>query len=300
MPERRLVALLAAAAVALAALAGCGEETKRSAASPLVDPSKRPFINTLEIDPDDGTILITTNKGFFRIPKGEDRARRARSRIVQGNKSGPVGTFLAIKALPGGEYVGSGHPDVKGQGFPEYLGFLRSKDYGKTWRPVSRMGLADLHVLHILHDRLYVFDAVLGGLLISEDEGRTWEERFTPRGQLVIDFVVDPTDPQYILASTDETLYRSEDEGKSWRSIGPSASTRLAWPAPDKLYRADKDGRVQISDDKGEGWEDVGKIDGEPWKMKAQGPDELHVALSDASVHRTEDGGRSWDAVFTP
>lgn len=300
MPERRLLALLAALTIAVAAVAGCGEEAKRSAASPLVNPTKRPFVNSLEIDPDDGTLLITTNKGFFRVRKGEKRARRSRSRIIQGNKSGPVGTFLAIKALPGGEYWGSGHPDEAGGGFPQYLGFLRSTDYGKTWRPVSRFGLADLHVLHLIHNRLYVFDAVVGGLLISEDRGRTWQERFTPRGQLVIDFAVDPTDPEYILASTDETIYRSKDEGKSWRAIGPSMSTRLAWPAPEKLYRADRDGRFQISDDKGESWDDVGRIEGEPWKLKAKGPDEMYVALSNAAVQRTEDGGRSWKEVFTP
>ncbi len=68
-------------------------------------------------------------------------------------------------------------------------------------------GTADLHKIVLLHGRLYAFDAVLGAMLISGDGGRTFTEQFTPRG-LIIDFEVDPQDPDRILAATDQELFR--------------------------------------------------------------------------------------------
>ena len=82
---------------------------------------------------------------------------------------------------------------------------------------ISRLGDADLHKIVLKHDKLYGFDAVLGAMLISTDDGRTFEEQFTPRG-LIIDFEVDPEDPDRIFAATDNELFRSEDGGKSWRA----------------------------------------------------------------------------------
>ena len=111
-------------------------------------------------------------------------------------------------------------------------------------------------------------------MLISEDGGKTFEERFTPPG-LIIDFEVDPEDPDHLLAATDSRLVRSEDAGERWRPIDSGDGIRLVWPAPGALYRAQKDGTVERSRDGGERWDVVGKVEGEPYKFKAEGPEKL-------------------------
>ena len=220
-----------------------------------------------------------------------------RGTATSGSKSAPVGTFLELKVVGPGRYVGSGHPDTKA--LPSYLGYMESGDAGRTWRIVSRLGTADLHKIVLLHDRMYAFDAVLGAMLISTDGGRTFTEQFTPRG-LIIDFEVDPADPERIVAATEQELFRSTDGGKSWRGISEGVGARLAWPAPDALYRADKDGAVQRSRDGGGRWEPAGRVPGEPYKFKATGAEALLLALSDGTVMETEDGGGAWKELFRP
>jgi len=86
------------------------------------------------------------------------------------------------------------------------------------------------------HDRVYGFDAVLGAMLISDDGGHRFVERFTPPG-LVIDFEVDPEDPDHLLAATDKRLVHSTDGGKRWRPIDTGGGVRLAWPAGSRASR---------------------------------------------------------------
>ena len=197
-----------------------------------------------------------------------------------------------------GRLIGSGHPDRPGA-LPAFLGFIRSEDAGRRWTVVSRLGDADLHKIVLAHGRMYAFDAVLSALLISRDGGRTFTENFTPRG-LIIDFEVDPADPERVVASNADELFRSTDTGASWRPLDRREGIRLAWPAPDALYRALQDGSVQRSSNGGETWDEAGRVDGEPYKFKAVGRDELYLALSDGTIMHTMDAAKTWKAAFRP
>jgi sortilin (neurotensin receptor 3) len=299
MTARRIVALLGALAIGVA---GCGAEggaAGKGRSSRLVDFTKKPpYVNALEIDETDGSFLLTTNRGFYRISQDGKKVERQRGKVTAKEGSSPVGTFLEIDAVGPNVLIGSGHPD-NARPLPPYLGYMRSDDDGKTWKVVSRLGEADLHQIRRLHDRMYAFDAVVGAILISFDDGKTWEEHFTPR-QLVLDFVVDPEDPDHLIASTAEQMYRSEDSGDKWRPSEQAQAARLDWPAPDALMRADKDGLFQVSKDGGQTWERRGRIDGEPWKVVATDADHAFVALSDGSILETKDGGRSFEDRFRP
>jgi hypothetical protein len=280
--------------------AGCGDSSSGDAgrSDRLVDFSKRPpFVNSLERDEESGEFLLTTNRGFFRVNPEDDSVRRVRGRIEAGGKSATVGTFLELNLDPDGQLVGSGHPDQRT--LPQYLGYLRSDDGGRNWRVVSRLGDADLHKIVFKHDRLYAWDAVLSALIVSEDGGRSFVEHFTPRG-LIIDFEVDPEDPAHVLAATDEVLFRSEDEGDSWRPLVQSQGSRLAWPEPDRLYLAAKDGTVSRSEDGGDTFDEVGRVDGEPYVLDSVTGTELYMALSDGTILRSEDGGANWEEEFRP
>jgi len=282
-------------------LAGCGSDGNGGGgerSDRLVDFSQKPpFVNALEVDPRDESFLLTTNRGYFRIPKEGGEPERVEAKVTDKQGTSAVGTFLEIDVLGPGEIVASGHPDDP-KALPPYLGFMRSTD-GRNFEVVSRLGEADLHQIRRVHDRLYAFDAVLGAILISEDDGRTWTERFTPR-QLVLDFVVDPEDPKVLVASTEDQVYRSEDEGERWRPATQGRAPRLDWPAPDVLMRADKDGLFQVSSDGGQTWERRGRIDGEPYKIKAVDAERAFVALSDGTILETTDGGRSFEERFRP
>ena len=293
---RRAPALVLAAALCAA---GCGDSAESSGQSDrLVDFSKRPpFVNSLERDEENGEFLLTTNRGFFRVNPEDDSVRRVRGTIEAGGDRATVGTFLELNLDPDGQLVGSGHPDQRT--LPQYLGYLRSDDGGRRWRVVSRLGDADLHKIVFKHDRLYAWDAVLSALIVSEDGGRSFVEHFTPRG-LIIDFEVDPEDPAHVLAATDEVLFRSEDEGESWRPLVQSEGSRLAWPEPDRLYLAAKDGTVSRSEDGGDTFDEVGRVDGEPYVIDAATGDELYMALSDGTILRSEDGGANWEEEFRP
>jgi hypothetical protein len=290
---------LSLALVAACCAAGCGGSAESAGRSDrLVDFSKRPpFVNSLERDTRTGEFMLTTNRGFFRIDPDSDEVRRVRGTIEAGGDRSTVGTFLELDLDPDGQLVGSGHPDQRT--LPQYLGYLRSDDGGRTWRNVSRLGDADLHKIVFKHDRLYAWDAVLSALIVSEDDGRSFAEHFTPRG-LIIDFEVDPEDPAHVLAATDDVLFRSEDEGESWRPLLRSEGSRLAWPEPDRFYLAAKDGTVSVSEDGGDRFEEVGRVDGEPYVLDPVSGNELYMALSDGTILHTDDEGSNWEEAFRP
>ncbi len=164
---------------------------------------------------------------------------------------------------------------------------------------ISRLGDADLHKILFKHDRLYAWDAVLSAMVISQDGGRTFTERFTPRG-LIVDFEVDPANADRILAATDDKLFRSQDGGKTWRPLQLIDGPRLAWPVPDRLYVAASDGTVSRSEDGGERFDRVGRVDGEPAVLVPQSTDVLDLALDDGTILHSEDGGTSWQEMFRP
>ena len=194
-------------------------------------------VHSLAADPAGEGLLLGTNRGLYRIDG--DTATRIPSRAETPDGPTPVGTFLAFTA-DGDELLGSGHPDRRGAVAP-FLGLIRSADGGKTWTTVSRYEFSDLHVIQAIHDRIYAYDAVLTAFLVSDDGGRTWEERLGVP-EPFIDFVVDPDDPDRIVASSNSTIYDSGDQGRSWRALTAAESARLSWAEPDSLFRADADG----------------------------------------------------------
>jgi hypothetical protein len=304
-----LVVMVGFTSLALWLLAQAGSGITAREASPaaaaqrfgrLVDFRKKPpYVNALEIDPTTGDFLLTTNRGFWRIDRETKAVSRIRGTITARGKRDTVGTFLLVKAAGGERLIGSGHPDHQIT-LPQFLGFLESENRGRTWRVVSRFGGADLHKIVLAHDRMYAYDAVLSAIVVSTDGGRTFSEHFTPRG-LIADFVVDPQDPKHLLADNDDELFESTDGGDGWRPLARGRRMRLAWPAPDKLYRADQDGTIHVSADGGRSFTKVAEVVGEPYKFAETGdPDHLYLALSDGTILETTDGARTFAEVFRP
>lgn len=284
--------------------AGCGNRddtasAPRTRVSALINPAVTPFVNSLEVDESAKRFLLTTNRGFFSVDRQTSKVTRINGQISAGGRSDTVGTFLEIEPDGKGGLLGSGHPDHQNT-LPQFLGLIHSRDGGKTWRSVSRMGNADLHKIVLAHGRIYAFDAVLSALLVSSDEGKTFSERFTPPG-IVVDFVVDPSDPDYLLASTENRIYRSRDAGNRWRTVAQAGRARLAWPESGRVLRADQDGKIYESTDKGVGYSMVSEVNGEPYKLEAM-PEAGHLflALGDGKILETTDGAKTWTTAFDP
>lgn len=244
-PRRRLA--LAAAVIAVFALGGCGEDdaartdappsgllsapaTPAAEANAVVDPAAPPpTINALDIDPESGEFLLTTNRGFFRIGRDDGEVTQVRATVRSGANSAAVGTSL-----------------------------------------------------------------------VSRNRGRTFSEQLTPSGVPIADLEVDPANPRRIVAASDAEMYRSAIGGAAWKLLGGASGARLAWPARDALYRALKDGAAQVSADGGSSWKTAGRIDGEPYRVKAVSRDELYLVIGDGTILHTRDGAKTWEPAFTP
>lgn len=304
MGRGRLARTACVLAAVAAGLAGCGQgDDSRAGGAPsirLVDLTEPPpLVNTLDIDPATQDFLLTTNRGFFRISRS-GKVQTVRGTVRAGTASGPLGAFLELAATGPGRLVGSGHPATTDT-LPEFLGVMESSDGGRTWRVISRVGQTDVHKFVIKHDRLYAIDSATGTLLVSRDGGRTFAgEQFTPSGVLIADFEVDPANPRRIVAASDSELFVSVNGGAAWTRLDRATGIRLAWPAPDALYRAVKDGSVQRSSDRGASWQTTGRVGGEPYRFKAVSREELYLALSDGTIVHTRDGGRTWVEAFVP
>ena len=288
-----LVALLAAAA-----LGACGGEGSDAGdpgtplAVPWLDPDgELPIVGALAVNPADDKLWMATNTGLFRVP-GEGRAPvLVTGRLTTPDGTGEISAQLVIRFTGPDELLGSGHPAADSS-LPPALGLIRSGDAAKTWTSVSELGKSDFHAIEHSGDRL------IGGLfgqaqvLVSGDDGRTWESRTAPRP--LVDLEVDPADAAKWIASTADGVYASRDEGETWRAIDPTPNSYLAWAAPDALYRLDPGGPLMLSRDGGGSWKELGSTGGEPQALAAAGPTTLYAALIDGTVKRSADGGRTW------
>lgn len=272
--------LLVAAILATAALlAACGQESTDDVAA---GGEAIEHVHGLGINPADDALFIATHDGLFRSPNGSTTAER-----VGESTQDTMGFTIAGPD----RFLGSGHPGP-GEDGPPNLGLIESGDAGLNWTGVSLAGEADFHVLRYVDERIYAVNGATGLIMISGDGGETWEERPPPAP--VIDLAVDPGDPQRIVTSTEGGLFVSEDEGASWRPIDGEIGL-VAWAEPAALYLVDAAGQVQLSEDGGGRWSDLGSIGGQPAALVAPADEDLYAALTDGTVMSSSDRGVSWE-----
>jgi photosystem II stability/assembly factor-like uncharacterized protein len=192
--------------------------------------------------------------------------------------------------------IGSGHP-AAGEALPSMLGLIRSEDAGKTWRSVSQLGKADFHAIETSGDT--IVGALFGQaqVLVSADEGTTWETRTAPMP--LIGLEVDPRDARHWIASTEQGIFLSTDGGGTWRQRDPTPNVRFAWADSGELYRIDPGGPVKVSTDGGTRWEDRGSTGGEPQALTVDQDGKLYAALIDGTVTVSDDGGRTFSEQVT-
>jgi hypothetical protein len=254
-----------------------------------------PFIASLAVDPGNGTLIIGTGLGLYRLEPGAAEAARAGGTLTTGSGSAPVSANLVVSFVAPGTLVASGHPQGDSS-LPEDLGLIRSEDGGETWRSVSLLGEADLHALDVRGDRIAGLPADAQRLLVSRDGGRSFAER-TPPG-VPVDVDLDPAGADRLAITTADGVYVSENDGGAWRQRDTlSTKALLAWAESGSLYRVEANGSVRVSEDEGGSWQQRGNAGGPPTAATVDADGALYVALAGAVIVRSQDGRGTFERV---
>jgi sortilin (neurotensin receptor 3) len=292
------VALIALVATVLAGCGGDGDETTTTPtdpselAVPWINPDgDPPIVGGLTVNPADGVLLMSTNTGMFTIAPGASEPERFEGTLETPDGPGKVSESLVTRYIGPNELLGSGHP-AAGETLPESLGLMRSEDAGKTWTSVSQLGKADFHAIKTSGDS--IVGALFGQpeVLVSTDDGKTWETRAAPEPVVALD--VDPQDPNRWISSTANGIFMTTDGGGTWRQTEPVPNVRFAWAESGELYRIDPGGPLKVSTDGGTQWEERGSTGGEPQALGIDDDGKLYAALLDGTVSVSEDGGRTF------
>ena len=99
-------------------MVGCGGGAASSAPAGdggLVDAgADPPYVGALEVNPRDGSLLLATNAGLWRVSQDGRRTQPVRARMGKND----VSAGLALRFTGPDELVGSGHPGVRGRTSP--------------------------------------------------------------------------------------------------------------------------------------------------------------------------------------
>ncbi len=143
-----------------------------------------------------------------------------------GPDGGDVRSFAADPANPSHLYLGTTTSWI-----------YDSEDGGSSWHRLAKLDSDDsLVVDHLLVDSANprrVFAAVWslahvgGGLWMSDDGGRTWQESKGLHGQSIRAFAQAGSNPALLFAGTLEGVFRSDNSGGSWTLISPPGSREI-------------------------------------------------------------------------
>jgi photosystem II stability/assembly factor-like uncharacterized protein len=309
-----VIARLAVVAALAVAAAGCGGEAEPAATptptkTPSITAMESPvpeaaapaaptsganaFIGSIAVDPADGTVMLGTGLGLFRLEQGAKNAKRVTGELAAANGSGQVSSNLVVRYAGPGDLLASGHPE--GGTLPENLGLMRSRDAGETWAPVAEVGDSDYHVLQAAGRHVVGVRAGERKLRVSDDDGRSFQERTPPDAPL--DAAFDPGDPKRMVVATKQGIFTSADEGGSWRERDGTPSEQLVWATPDALYRADAGGLVKVSADGGVTWRDAGAVGLSVNELASDAAGALYASVAGGEVRRSTDGGAHWSRL---
>jgi hypothetical protein len=284
----RLLLLVLAALVA-----GCGgddqaDSPSRDDGDSLISDAGPQHVHGLGINAADKSLYIATHSGLWRAPPAQPKA----TRVADIHHD-----LMGFTVVGPDQFLASGHPDAR-HDLPPQMGLQRSTDAGRSWKTVSLLGEADLHVLRAAGERIYGVDSGTGAFLTSADGGRSWQQRTPPAS--VFDLAIAPGDADRLVAATEQGLFSSSDTGRTWRPLRDDVAGLLAWPDEEALYLVDADGNVLRSADTGREFEQVGTVGAQPEAFAAAGEQELYAAVHGGKVVTSADGGATWRTRSTP
>lgn len=239
-------------------------------------------VHAITRDPEDGTILLATHEGLFRLENQE---------LI---RVGPVVDLMGFTVTGEGRYLASGHPGL-GTDLPEPVGLIESTDHGETWTVLSRGGESDFHALSAATDRIVGFD----GQLRTSTDGRTWDTLTIPA--VPADLAIAPKTGT-ILATTEDGVLRSTDNGTTWDTLdAPQLMSLIDWADDRTIVGAGIDGNLLTSRDAGETWtasdQPIGEITALGTSFTTDGEVETLI-VADSTALRTTDGGKTTERML--
>lgn len=278
-------AALAAVATATVLLTGC---SPAAATAPHEPDAKFKHIHELVADSRDGTLLVATHEGLYRLTLAAGG-----SATVAGPLGGldfdPMGFTLAD-----GIAYASGHPGPNTPstfGSPN-LGLITSTDL-ETWTNVSLTGQTDFHGLTVATGdgapRVFGYDGAAQRLQRSLDGGATWSAgaKLTARDIVAVD--------DLLYATTATGLAKSNDDGVTF-TVDPAAPALY-------LVAADSGGTLAGIDTAGvlwaraagKAWVRGNPVVGTPQAFAVEGS-RAYVA-DDRGISYTDDNGANWTVI---
>jgi hypothetical protein len=285
--------------------AGCGgDESSDPASTPTPSPTAtaapqgsaaNAFIGSLAVDPGDGTLMIGTGLGLFRLRPGATEPERVVGEVSTPEGDGTVSSNLVVRYAEPGDLLASGHPEGAGGELPENLGLISSADAGSTWQVVSELGKSDFHILQATGDHVVAVRAEETDVLVSRDGGKAFDPKTAPA--MPLDVAFNPKDPEQMAVATEQGTFSSADGGESWRPREPIPSDQLAW-GTEGLYRSDPGGVVKLSTDGGATWKDRGSVGLTVNELAVDEKDALYASVPGGEVKKSTDGGATWERLL--
>ena len=172
-------------------------------------------------------------------------------------------------------------------------------------RPISKLSTADFHSLAFsLTEPETVYFGHHGGLLVSQNGGKDWEET-TLENVDAMSLALPPSDPDIMYAAGHNVFFKSPDGGKTWDAV-PAKLPGLDIHA----FAANPENAAQVvayvvsfglfrSDDGGITWQSLFLRLPTSINGLAFGKDEktLYAAAGGAGLWESKDGGQNWTAV---
>jgi hypothetical protein len=241
-------------------------------------------VHGLGINPADGSLVIATHTGLFRLGPDSGTVERIGESFQD---------TMGFTVVGPDRFYGSGHPDVAGMraGQPGLLGLIQSSDAGRTWVNLSLPGRVDFHGLSVVDDTVLGWDSGTQRFMVSSD-GRSWDSRATLP---ILGFAVDPADSHHLIAAAPDGLLVSSDEARTWQDLPGPSLVVISWDATSGLWGADGGGGVWHGT--GSEWEPAGSLHGSPQAFLAT-PDTLYAAAhapdGQTAIYQSDDDGKRW------
>ena len=291
MNGNRAVTLAAATAVASTALllSGCSA-TDTPALSPSTTESTFEHIHELVVDERDGTLLVATHEGLYRLTVDSTGSASAAGPIG-GLDFDPMGFTIADSTA-----YASGHPGPTTPasfGSPN-LGLITSSDAGETWTNVSLTGVTDFHGLTVSASggglaHVFGYDASKGAVVRSVDGGATWSDGATLAARDILAV------GNELLATTADGLAVSTDDGVSF-SVDTDAPKLFVIAADDTGTIAGVDTTGTLwTHSMGQDWIRGLAVTGVPRAFAVDGT-RMYVA-DDRGIAFTDDAGATWTVL---
>src|SRR5690349_19246462 len=131
------------------------------------DDGSSPAVNSVAVDPGDGTIMVGSGPAMFIVRPGEKEGERIQGLIETPEAKGTVSGNMVLRFTGPGEILANGHP--RQGNLPENLPIVRSGDHGKTFEVVEGTAEADYHEFEVFGDRIFAVNVDSPDIQVSSD-----------------------------------------------------------------------------------------------------------------------------------